>query len=75
MTRTHASATWLTDTPRGAAISLRIRSTTPTLVLRLSPRKIGWPNATPPPRQSRVVSPNDVVVVNAPVSNPWPSEP
>ena len=33
---THASAIWLTDTPRGSATSRRIRSTTPTFVLKLS---------------------------------------
>ena len=70
----HASATWLTATPRGAATSRRSRSTTPTFVLKLSPRKIGWPKATPLPRQSRAGS-NVVAVEKAPVSRPWPSEP
>jgi len=30
----------------------------------------GWPNATPPPRQSRDGSPNVVAVVKAPVRSP-----
>src|SRR5262245_25192363 len=72
---THASAIWLSGTPRGSAISLRRRSTTLMLVLKFSPRKIGWPNATPPPRQSRAASPKSVAAVKAPVSKPWPSEP
>src|SRR5207249_11806867 len=72
---THASAIWLSGTPRGSAISRRRRSTTATFVLKFSPRKIGWPNATPPPRQSRDASPKLVAVVKAPVSRPWPSEP
>src|SRR6185369_11928289 len=71
---TQASAIWLTATPRGWATSRRTRSTTPTFVLKFSLRKIGWPNATPLPRQSRAGS-NVVAAVNAPVSRPWPSEP
>ena len=53
---TQASAIWLSGTPRGSATSRRSRSTTATLVLKLSPRKIGWPKATPLPRQSRAGS-------------------
>src|SRR6185503_7174296 len=72
---THASAIWLSGTPRGSATSRRRRSTTPTLVFRFSPRKIGWPKATPPPRQSRDGSPKFVAVVKAPVRRPWASDP
>src|SRR5215471_12367869 len=68
---THASAIWLSGTPRGSAISRRSRSTTSRFAVKLSRRKIGWPNATPLPRQSREGS-NAVTRVKAPVKQSMP---